>query len=115
MDRRSMTRATNTEPGGVVEVRSEDDAVQQYLTPATADKAGELITVQGARASEQQFAAPTPYFDLTQAERDTLEAERTQLLGSLPTLSVRDRLLAEERIQRIEADLKRSRSGDESA
>jgi hypothetical protein len=60
------------------------------------------------------FAVPKPYFSLTPEERAALEKEREKLITTLPTLRLRDRLLAEKRIHAIEADLGRDRSGRES-
>jgi hypothetical protein len=60
------------------------------------------------------FAAPVPYFGLTPAERTALETERDDLLASMPTLPKRERRRAEDRVRRIESDLRRARSADES-
>jgi hypothetical protein len=62
------------------------------------------------------FASPVPYFGLTPAERTALETERNGLLASVSGggLRKRERRIAEDRIRRIESDLRRARSADES-
>lgn len=62
------------------------------------------------------FAAAVPYFGLTPAERTALETERNGLLASVSGggLGKRERRRAEDRIRRIESDLRRARSADES-
>lgn len=70
--------------------------------------------VNEATGAVATFVAPRPYFELTPEQRAALETERGELITSLPTLGLRDRILAESRLRAIEKDLGRDRSGRES-
>src|SRR5688500_9344277 len=96
---------------------------QTYMTPATADKPGQVVALQDDEHAAQQYLSPlqatqfavtVPHFvqhaHLTPAEREALEAERTKLTESLPRLRRHERQKAETRIRVIDAELRRNRA-----
>jgi hypothetical protein len=87
----------------------------QQVQAELAKNPGLIASVDEQTGRVTRCMLPRPYYELTDAERASLEAERKALVQSLPRLRRTERRRAESRILELERSLARDRSGRESA